>query len=325
MSRILERIQNIGIVPVVKIENTDDILPMAKALKDGGIDCMEITFRSEYATTAIRDIVAHYPDMVIGAGTVTSVAYAQQAKDAGAMFIVTPGFNEEVVAWCVENNIPIIPGVQTASEIEAAMAFNLTTLKFFPAESSGGARKLKDFSGPYSGISFMPSGGINAANMHEYLQLPNVAAIGGSFMLPADEIAAGNWDHITQLTKEAIKHLLSYRLIHVGINHDNANDAEANAKLICELFGFTYYGKPKSHFAGEGFEFMNTMGRGKHGHIGIYTPYPERALYQLNKLGVHAIDDTITRNKKTNRINFAYLDREINGFAIHLINPDVKM
>lgn len=325
MKDILERVSKIGIVPVVKITDAQDALPLAQALLDGGIDVAEITFRSKYATQAIADIHQAYPMMLLGAGTVQSIEQAKEAIDAGAAFIVTPGFNVSVVTWCIEHEITVLPGVSTASEIELALSYGLSELKFFPAETSGGAKKLKDFSAVYPQVTFLTTGGINEHNMHDYLTLPNVMAIGGSFMLKDDLIQAKEWTQLTQLSHYAIQQLLGYELIHLGINHSSCEEAEKNAMLLCHLFGFTYYKKPKSHFAGKGFELLNQPGRGEHGHFGIYTPYPERAMYHLQKLGITFVEESITRNKKTNRVNFVYLNLELAGFGIHLIHPDVKM
>lgn len=325
MQLIVEQLSNIGILPVIRIDDPADTLPMIDALSKGGIDSAEITFRSSHAAQAIKDIVTAYPHILVGAGTVLTIEQAQAAKDAGAKFIVTPGFSEDVVAWCIQNDILVLPGVSTATEIEKALKFGLKTLKFFPAESSGGAKRIKDLSAPYSMVKFIPTGGINQTNMHDYLSLPCVEAIGGSFMLPTSLVEDKNWEAITSLTKDAIKSLLNYRLIHIGINNDSKEDASRFATQLSNLFGFKLYEKPKSFFAGEGFELLNSKGYGEHGHIGIYTPYPEKALYQLAKMNIYPIENTITRNKKTNRINFAYLDFELAGFGFHLINPDVKM
>lgn len=325
MNKFINRISNIGIVPVVKIEDPQDSLPLAKALYEGGIDVAEITFRSQHARSAIETITKELPDMLVGAGTVLTVEQAIEAVKAGASFIITPGFNVKVVEWCVQHDIDVYPGVSTASEVEMALSYGLTNLKFFPAQSSGGAKKIKDLSGPYQDVKFMPTGGINPSNMHEYLSLNNVTAIGGSFMLPADLIKNKDWESIKELSKKAVKDMLDYKLIHVGINSDNPDESLDTAQKLCKLFNFTYYKKPKSNFAGVGFEILHSNGRGKNGHIGIYTPYPERAIYHLAKQGVGIVPETITRNKKSGKINFVYLDYEIAGFGIHLINPDVKM
>lgn len=325
MESYINRISNTGIVPVVKILEAEDALPLAKALYNGGIDVAEITYRSAHATSAIKTISENIPDMLVGAGTVLTVNQAKEAVEAGAKFIITPGFNEKVVAWCLDNNVEVYPGVSTASEIELALSYGLTNLKFFPAESSGGAKKLKDLSGPYAGIKFMPTGGINASNMHDYLGLNNVVAIGGSFMLPNDLVVAKDWDSIEALSKNAIKKLLDFQLIHIGINANSKEESLEITNTLCDLFNFTLYNKPKSNFAGVGFEVLNQKGHGDNGHIGIYTPYPERAMYHLAKKGITFDESTITRNKKTNKINFVYLNKEVGGFGIHLINPDLKM
>ncbi|MEG0360082.1 MAG: bifunctional 4-hydroxy-2-oxoglutarate aldolase/2-dehydro-3-deoxy-phosphogluconate aldolase [Longicatena sp.] len=325
MTTLMDRLSGIGIVPVVKITKGEHAIPLARALYNGGIDCAEITFRSEYALQAISDIKNDNPDMLLGAGTILNVEQAAQALEAGAQFIVTPGFNEKVVSWCIEKNVPILPGVSTATEIELALSHDLHEMKFFPAQSSGGAQKIKDLSAPYADIRIMPTGGINKSNMHEYLSLPNVIAIGGSFMLPQDVIDNEDWDGIEALSKDAIKAMLGYELIHLGINSKDCEEATKTAQTLCNLFQFAYYKKPKSHFAGRGFEVLNGVGRGKNGHIGIYTPYPQRALYHLAKQGIQSVEESITRNKKTKLINFVYLDTEVSGFGIHLINPDVKM
>lgn len=323
--QLLDRIASIGIIPVIKINEAEDALPLAKALIDGGLDCAEITFRSEHALSSIRAITQAYPTMLVGAGTVLTIEQAKQAIEAGAQFIVTPGFNPDLVEWCMDLNICILPGVSSATEVEMALRAGITHVKFFPAQSNGGAAKIKDLSAPYSSIKFMPTGGVTLSNLHDYLSLPCVDAVGGSFMLNAEAIERKDWDEIKRSTQIAVKELLSYRLIHLGINTKDAEDAHKTANLLCHLFHFEYYPKPKSDFASVSFEIMHGKGPGEHGHIGIYTPYPEKAMYQLKKLGIHFKEETISRNKKTNRINFVYLDLELNGFGIHLINPDVKM
>ena len=325
MNPIIERISNIGIVPVVKVNKIAHAIPMMQALYDGGIDAAEITFRSEHAKEAIEIVSKTIPNMLVGAGTVLNVEQAKAACDAGASFIVTPGFNAKVVEWCIENNIPVLPGISTASELETALSYGITTVKFFPAESSGGAKKIKDLSAPYQHVKFLPTGGIGLSNMHEYLSLPSVLAIGGSFMIPENLVNDENWEELSKLSRQAVKTMLDFKLTHLGINHENEEQSKQTAQTLCDLFNFTFYNKPKSKFAGVGFELLNSKGRGVNGHIGIYTPYPERALYHLEKKGVHGINETITRNKRTNKINFVYLDKEIAGFAIHLINPDLKM
>lgn len=325
MDSIINRISEIGMVPVVTIYQEDHILPLAKSLFQGGIDVIEITFRSKYALQAIETIHKNIPEILLGAGTVSTIEQADHAVKAGADFIVTPGFNVEITLWCLEHKIPILPGISTASELEQALSYGIHNVKFFPAESSGGAQKIKDLSAPYPNVNFLPTGGIHIENMHEYLSIPSVIAIGGSFMASKEKMLSNDWLGIEEQTRLSVKHMLDFQLIHIGINHNSKAMADESAKVLCDIFNFTYYSKPKSSFAGVGFEMLHEPGPGNNGHIGIYTPYPERALYHLKKHNIHPIESTITRNKITNKVNFVYLDLNISGFSIHLINPDVKM
>lgn len=323
MLKVFEKIEQIGIVPVVKIDSIEQVRPLLQALITAGLNCVEITLRSQFALESIKIAVNEFPEVLVGAGTVISCNQAREAISAGAQFIVTPGYNSELTKFVLDNNVAIIPGVTTASEIMQAIDDGLEILKFFPAETSGGWSKIKDFSGPFPKIKFMPTGGIDLVNMLDYLNLNNVIAIGGSFMLKG--LNDMDFERVYQDSKNAINKMLGYELIHVGIDNDNCETARKNALLMCELFGFPYYEKPKSHFASKGFEFLNNKGPGQKGHLAIYTPFIERALYQLKRKGIMAVEDTVTRNKKTNKINFVYLDLELSGFAVHLINPDIKM
>ena len=203
MSDVLERIGAIRLVPVVVIDNAEDATPLGEALMAGGLPCAEVTFRTNAAAASIRRL-ADMSGLLLGAGTVLTVDQAKDAVDCGAAFIVTPGFNPRVVGYCVENNIPITPGICTPTDIEAALGFGLTTLKFFPAEAFGGLKTLKAISGPYGMIRFIPTGGINATNVVDYLAFPKVLACGGSWMVEKDLISARNFTEITRLTKEAV-------------------------------------------------------------------------------------------------------------------------
>ncbi len=204
MSKVLETISSHGLVPVIKLDSADSAEPLAGALLEAGLPLAEITFRTAAAADAIARITKRVPDVLVGAGTVLTVDQIKQAMDAGARFVVTPGFNPRVVEYCVKHEIPITPGVNNPSGVEAGLEFGLTFLKFFPAEVSGGVAMLKAFGGPYGEVSFVPTGGINAANLEQYLTLKNVAAIGGSWMVPSDRIAAGEFDHVEELTREAV-------------------------------------------------------------------------------------------------------------------------
>ena len=191
-------------IPVVAIHNAKDADPLADALIAGGLPSAEITFRTEAAEAAIK-AMARRGDITVGAGTVLTVEQAQKAIDAGAGFVVAPGLNPKVVRFCLDNNIPVTPGVATPTDIETAMNLGLEILKFFPAEAFGGLKTLKAMSAPYQAVKFIPTGGLNAQNVVDYLKFPKVAAVGGSWIVKADAIAGGEFDKITQLTREAVE------------------------------------------------------------------------------------------------------------------------
>ena len=211
MENLIKKISETGIIPVVKIDNAKDALPLAKALKNGGLPCAEITFRTDAAEDAIKIIAKEYPDFFVAAGTVLTKEQADAAMAAGAAFIVSPGFNPEVVKNCIKNGYPVIPGVCTPTEVEAAMSLGLTYLKFFPAEAAGGVKMIKAMSAPYTKVKFIPTGGIGINNLADYLNCKAVFACGGSWMVPADKISEGKFSEIEELTKEAVKLLREIR------------------------------------------------------------------------------------------------------------------
>jgi 2-dehydro-3-deoxyphosphogluconate aldolase/(4S)-4-hydroxy-2-oxoglutarate aldolase len=204
MQEILDTLGRLGLVPVVKIDRAEDAVELGRALLAGGLPCAEITFRTEAAEEAIRQISASVPDIILGAGTVLSVDQADRAVSAGAQFIVSPGFNQKVVDWCLNNKIPVTPGVATPTEIDMALDKGLNILKFFPAEALGGLVTLKAIAAPYVGVKFIPTGGINPANLADYLAHPSVHCCGGSWLVKANLIAAGKFGEITQLASEAV-------------------------------------------------------------------------------------------------------------------------
>ena len=203
MEKIFEALCQIGVVPVIAIDRADDAVPLARALLAGGIGCAEITFRTAAAAEAIRRLTGEVREMLAGAGTVLTVQQAEQAALAGAQYIVSPGFDAAVVDWCQEHHVPVLPGVATPTEINMALARGVKILKFFPAEEFGGVRMLKALYGPYPEVRFIPTGGIRAHNLAEYLALPNVAACGGSWMATSRMIAEGQLEEIARLSTEA--------------------------------------------------------------------------------------------------------------------------
>ncbi|MBR5153009.1 MAG: bifunctional 4-hydroxy-2-oxoglutarate aldolase/2-dehydro-3-deoxy-phosphogluconate aldolase [Clostridia bacterium] len=205
MEKIIKTISSMGIIPVVKMDDAADAIPLAEALKRGGLPCAEITFRTEAAEEAICRIKEKFPDFFIGAGTILTKAQADAAMNAGASFLVSPGLNPEIVKYCREKEYPIIPGVCTPSEVEAALSLGLTYLKFFPAEAAGGVKMIQAMSAPYKDVKFMPTGGINPENVKEYLTCQAVYACGGSWMVPTDKISNKKFEEIEMLAKETSK------------------------------------------------------------------------------------------------------------------------
>jgi len=203
MTKIFEALSRIGVVPVITIDRSQDAVPLARALLNGGIGCAEITFRTASAEEAIQRISGECHEMLVGAGTVLTVQQAEQATRAGAQYIVAPGFDAAVVDWCQEQGVPVLPGAVTPTEINMALARGVKLLKFFPAEESGGVRMLKALYAPYQEVQFIPTGGIKAHNLAEYLVLPNIVACGGSWMATGSMISEGKFDEITRLSREA--------------------------------------------------------------------------------------------------------------------------
>ena len=203
MAEALAALSRIGLVPVITIESPRDAVPLAEALLDGGIACAEVTFRTPAAGEAIHGISSTCGELLVGAGTVLTVEQAKQATQAGAQYIVAPGFDPVVVGWCLAHHVPVIPGVATPTEISMALARGLNLLKFFPAEAMGGVQALQALSAPFAGVRFIPTGGITVANLPQYLALPNVAACGGSWMAKEGMISAGKFAEITSLSRQA--------------------------------------------------------------------------------------------------------------------------
>ena len=198
-----EKVFEAGIVPVVVLNNVEDAVPLARALLKGGICFMEITFRTECATDCISVISKEVPEVIVGAGTILNVDQAKTAVECGAKFIVSPGIDEETVRWAIENDIPVIPGAVTPTEIMKAISLGLKTVKFFPADVYGGIKAIKALSAPFGQVKFLPTGGVSEANLADFIGNKSVCAVGGSWVVPKKEITDGNFERITALCKEA--------------------------------------------------------------------------------------------------------------------------
>ncbi|MCL2193904.1 MAG: bifunctional 4-hydroxy-2-oxoglutarate aldolase/2-dehydro-3-deoxy-phosphogluconate aldolase, partial [Treponema sp.] len=262
MHAVLEKLERIGIVPVIKIDDVEKAVPLAKALAAGGIPCAEITFRTAQGAEAIKRITGEVPEVLVGAGTVLTPAQVDQAIEAGAQFIVSPGLNPKTVAYCVQKGIPITPGCSSPSDVEQALEFGLEVVKFFPAEQAGGLEYIKAISAPYTNLKFMPTGGVNAGNITKYIAFDKILACGGSWMASADLINAGNFEKITALSKEAMLNMLGFTLAHVGIGAKGGEDAVKAAGFFTAMFGFPIKDGNSSVFAGEGIEVLKTAAPG---------------------------------------------------------------
>ncbi len=205
LKAIIKQVYALGVIPVIKIEDAGDAVPLAEALCSGGLPAAEVTFRTSAAAQAIRRMHDAFPDMLICAGTVLTPEQADEAVAAGASFVVSPGLNPDIVAHCVQQNIPIIPGCATPSDMERALSFGLSVVKFFPAEAAGGLAAIKAMSAPYGQLRFMPTGGININNLPDYLAFQKILCCGGSFMVPEVLLKAGNFAAITALTQDAVR------------------------------------------------------------------------------------------------------------------------
>lgn len=316
---MLKKISDIGIVPVIKINDVEKAVPLAKALIDGGLPIAEITFRTEAAEEAIKRVSEAFPEMLVGAGTVLTIEQAQRAKNAGAKFIVSPGFNPKVVSWCLENDIIPTPGCTSPTEIEQALELGLKVVKFFPAEQSGGIDKIKALSAPYGNLKFIPTGGIGLDNLTTYITNKKILACGGSFMVKEEYIENGEWDKITELTKKAVSIMLGFEIGHLGVNTADAADASDVAVKFAKAFGGLETSEGNSSFwAGKIIEIMKGKGRGVNGHIAIKTNSVDRAVYHLKAQGIE-FDESSALFNADGSMKVIFFKDEIAGFALHLL------
>lgn len=318
MKEKLETIANIGIIPVIALDDAKKAVPLARALIAGGLPAAEITFRTAAAAEAIRVITAEVPEMLVGAGTVLTTEQLDRALDAGARFIVSPGFNPEIVKYGLSKGALMLPGTATGGEMEQAMALGLEVVKFFPAEQNGGVDKLKALAGPYKNLRWMPTGGVNTKNMMDYLSFDQIVACGGTWMVKKELIENEAWDKITAICKDAVKTMLGFSIHHVGINCSDEEEAARTAKTLCTVFGLEYRPGNSSVFAGTAVECMKTPYLGKKGHIAIGTNHMGRAIYHLGRQGVEFDEDTRKTDGKGNT-KAIYIKGDFSGFALHLV------
>lgn len=306
---MFKTIYELGIIPVVAIDDADKAVPLAKALSKGGLPAAEITFRTAAAEESIRRITKECPDVLVGAGTVLTKEQADRAVAAGAKFIVTPGFNPEMIAYIKSLGIPMMPGAATPGEMEQAMSMGLNNIKFFPAEANGGVKKLKALAGPYQAAKWMPTGGVNAGNLNDYLSFDRIIACGGTWLATSADIAEGKWKEIENKCKQAVKTMLGFKLGGVVIYDESA---KSEAKTLCSLFGFEYKESECGVSAGD-ITFAKDESGAK-GCIIINTLNGNRAMAYLNRMGAE-IDPDIWYDKKGDVTCFG-LKNTIAGFEI---------
>lgn len=317
MSDVLTRIGNMGLIPVVVIDNAELAVPTAKAIIDGGLNVMEITMRTEAGIPAIKNVKEAFPEMLVGAGTVLSVEKAEEAVKAGSEFIVAPGFNPELVSWCIDKGIDITPGCVTPTEVDAALRMGLKVLKFFPANVYGGVSACKALYEPFRAVRFIPTGGVGIDSLSDYVDKPFVHAVGGGWLCKASDISSKNFSAITKAVKDSIAALLGFELAHVGINTEGEAQSLKTAQAFSEAFGFQLKEGNSSNFAGTYIEANKGKGLGQMGHIALRTNSIDRAAYYLEKLGYSV--DWSTKKGTPAKTVAVYLKDEICGFAIHLL------
>lgn len=293
---VLHRLRGAIVVPVVVLENAEDAVPTAKALLAGGVDVMEITFRTAAAPDAIKAVAASCPEMLVGAGTVISLEQCQKAVEMGARFIVSPGFDPEVVAWCMEHNVAVTPGCVTPTEIMAARKLGVKVIKFFPANVYGGLSAMKALAAPFVGIQFIPTGGVNAQNIGQYIAAPFVHTVGGSWVCPKKDIAEGNFEKITSLCREARQSALDMEITCVG----NASGDICN-RLSKAL----------------GCPVTEGIGTNEEGYVEVRTNAPDITAEVLARLGYAVVAETAAY--KGGRLCAVHLKEESSGATLHLL------
>lgn len=317
MSEIFERIGEYGIVPLVTLDDPNDAVPLARALVAGGIPIAEVTFRTAAGGEAIKRMAKEVPEIIVGSGTVHDIDHAKETVDNGGKFVITPGFNAQVVDWCVKNNVPVCPGTVVPSDIEEAMNYGLKVVKFFPAEAYGGINTLKALAGPFGSMKFVPTGGVGLNNLTEYLDLPNVAAVGGSFVPPSKMVKDKDWEGITNLCKSIMNKVYDFTVGHVGINAGTPENATTVTNRVDELFNSGKRETDLSFFSGNLVEVMKKPFVGEHGHICVDTRDLTRALAMLKRKGVEFNEDLYMYDSKGKLVT-AYMKEEIGGFAFHV-------
>ncbi|MBU3826235.1 MAG: bifunctional 4-hydroxy-2-oxoglutarate aldolase/2-dehydro-3-deoxy-phosphogluconate aldolase [Candidatus Anaerobiospirillum merdipullorum] len=314
---IFDKISEYGIVPLVTLDDANDAVPLAQALVKGGIPIAEVTFRTAAGGESIKRMAKEVPEIMVGAGTVHDIDHAKETVDNGGKFIITPGFNRKVVEWCVNHDVPVCPGTVVPSDLEDALDCGLRVVKFFPAGAYGGVNTLKALAGPYAQLKFVPTGGVNLDNMCDFLDLPNVAAVGGSFVPPSKLVKAKDWDGIAAECRRIMNLVFDFSVGHVGINAGTADNATNVSNALAAMFDVESRDAGSAYFVGDLAEVMKVPFVGSNGHICVDTRDLRRALALMARKGIKLDEKNVIRDAKGNIIA-AYLEGEVGGFAVHL-------
>jgi len=301
---VLKRIGNAGLVPVVVIDDAELAVPAAKALIDGGLEIMEVTMRTDQGLKAIVKVKEAYPQMLLGAGTVLSIENAREALDAGAEFIVSPGLNPDLIEWCQGQKIAVTPGAVTPTEIQQALKFNLTVLKFFPGNIFGGIKGCEALYNPYRMVKFIPTGGVSLNNLEDYASKPYIHAIGGSWLCSSADINQKNFDQITRIVKESVDKLLGFELADQGNSTKSEKGSLPAAEIISGSFGFNLK-------RGNPVDYAETAGT-----IAIKTNNVDRAVYYIEKKG-NKLGWSIKLENNAEK-TVIYLEGDAGDLSVHL-------
>ncbi len=312
-----ERLANNAVVPTVAIEDVKSAAPTAKALLAGGIDVMEITLRTDAGLASIEEVAKKCPDILVGAGSVINLEQAKASIAAGAKFIVSPGFDEEIVKYCLENDVTVTPGCVTPTEVMAAVKLGVNVINFFPANAHGGLTAMRALAEQFGNITFIPTGGVNAENIGEYTAEPYIHTVSGSWICTKEDIIAENYDKITMLCKEAVMNSLGFEMVHVGINTENEEKATKAAEAFSDMFLFSIRNGSNFIFSGPHIEMMKSTTPGVLGHVAIRTNNIHRAVAFLEKRG-YAMDPSKQKEVRGKTVPI-YLEAKVEGFGIQLM------
>lgn len=325
MKETIQRIIDIGILPIITLEEALDAIPIGQALYDGGIPIVVITFRTAHGADSIRLISQAIPEMLVGAGTVFTTEQVDEALDAGAKFFTSPSINPDVVKYCESKGVPIFPGVSTPSNIETALTLGLNLMEYFPAAANGGLHGIRAVSEPYPNVQFIPNGGIDNSNLVEYLNDPKVVAVAGDWFVKDEWIRFKDYEVIEDAARKAVNVMHGFEIDHIAINFPKEENALYAAEEFAELFGYDVKNTAdhKGYFVGTYFEAMKPGASGTIGHIAISTHSVERAKAHLEHKGIE-FDEESAEYRSNGIMRNISINKEIGGLVVQLIRKDAS-